>query len=331
MIVINNMKISVDVRQILDRIRELTNGEYLSDIKDNKNGSIMITCPFHGEHNERHPSCGIISDKNSEKEGVYHCFTCGEKGPLWKLVSTCLNMNRGQAEDWLTDNFADVFIENAPYISEIIKEDSSPKYLDENILNRFEYDNDRALWYLTKKRGLKKEVIDYFKIGYNKEKDTITFPVRDERGGLVGIGERSVTGKIYNLPAIKDKPVYLLDTAIKMSYTHVYVCESQINALDLYSNGIPAIALFGTGSKHQYEVLKRSGIRHYTLCFDGDKAGRSGRKRFYNEMNKDCIIDYIELPEGEDVNSMRKEDFFKLNILPLDNLYDKMYTIQRNI
>ena len=120
----------------------------------------------------------------------------------------------------------------------------------ESYLNKYEYDNERALWYLTQKRKLSKDVIDYFKVGYNKSNDTVTFPIRDENGRLVGVSERSISGKAFNLPAFKEKPCYLLDEAIKQNYTHIYIVESQINALDLYSNNIPAVALFGTGSKH---------------------------------------------------------------------------------
>ena len=112
MLIINNMKISAEIYDILDRVREASSGEYLQDIKRPKNGSVMITCPFHADHREHHPSCGVISDKASDKEGVYHCFTCGAKGPLWKLVGECLGKTREQSEDWLTDNFSDVFMES---------------------------------------------------------------------------------------------------------------------------------------------------------------------------------------------------------------------------
>ena len=67
----------------------------------------------------------------------------------------------------------------------------------------------------------------------------------------------------------------------------VYVCESQLDALRGWTLGLPCIALFGTGSKHQYDILNKSGIRVYNLMFDGDEAGRKGAKRFIQNINCD--------------------------------------------
>ena len=307
------MSISAGVETILERIREITGGKYLNTIKI-VNGSAMVTCPFHGDHSEKHPSCGVIIDKNSDKEGVYHCFACGEKGPLWKLVGACLEKSEEEAKEWLIDNFADAFIEDSLYIPEIVLGNNKKEFLSEKTLNNFEYDNERAIWYLTEKRHLKKEVVDYFKIGYELATDSITFPIYDENNNLVGISKRSVSGKKFVLPAFTNKPCYLLNEAINKNYTHVYLVESQINALTLYGYGIPAVALFGTGSSYQYDLLNKSGIRHYTLCFDGDSAGKKGRDRFIQNIRKDVLIDYIDMPEKTDVNDLSEEEFFKLQI-----------------
>lgn len=99
------------------------------------------------------------------------------------------------------------------------------------------------------KRHLTREVVDRFRIGYDKEKDAITFPVWDEKGNLVMITERSVTSKKFYIPSNTEKPVYLLNEVLKCGYNKVYVVESQINCLTLWSWGYPSIALFGTGSK----------------------------------------------------------------------------------
>ena len=70
--------------------------------------------------------------------------------------------------------------------------------------------------------------------------------------------------------------------------------------------------MFGTGSKYQYDILKRSGIRNYILCFDGDDAGRKGIKRFIDNMPNDVIISIKQIPEGKDVNDLDKETFLNL-------------------
>ena len=185
-------------------------------------------------------------------------------------------------------------------------------FLNEDVLNNFQYDNPEALRYLIDKRHLSKEVIDYFRIGFNKATSSVTFPCWNSKNKLVGIFERNIYNKHFHIPEITPKPIYLLNEAINNSFTTVYVVESQINALTLYSWGIPAIALFGTGSSEQYKMLRKSGIRVFVLAFDGDEAGRRGREKFIKNMSYDCMLSYIDMPEGKDVNDLSYEQFMAL-------------------
>ena len=75
-------------------------------------------------------------------------------------------------------------------------------------------------------RHLSKEVVDRFQIGYDKRIQAITFPVYDEKGKLVMVTKRSVLSKRFYIPSGVDKPVYLLNEAIKNNLTTVYVTES---------------------------------------------------------------------------------------------------------
>jgi DNA primase len=126
------------------------------------------------------------------------------------------------------------------------------------------------------------------------------------------ITSRNVSNKYFHIEKNKDKPVYLLNFINRENIDKVYVCESQINALTLWTWGYPAIALFGTGSSHQYEILNKCGIRNYVLCFDGDIAGNKGRNRFIEKIRNDVLISYKSIPDGKDVNDLTKEQFEKL-------------------
>mgnify|MGYP003317035844 CR=1 FL=1 len=129
------------------------------------------------------------------------------------------------------------------------------------------------------------------------------------------ITSRSTVDKRFYIEKDKDKPVYLLNFIKEDNISTVYVCESQINALTLWSYGYPAIALFGTGSSYQYEILNRSPIRNYILCFDGDEAGDKGRARFMKNIRNDVLVSYKKIPFGKDVNDLSKEEFDKLEII----------------
>ena len=164
-------------------------------------------------------------------------------------------------------------------------------------------------------RKLTKEVVDKFDIGYDPTTQCLTFPVWDEKNNLVMITKRNVNNKSFYIDKDKDKPVYLLNFIINQNIKTVYVAESQINALTLWSWGYPAIALIGTGSTHQYNILNKSGIRNYILCLDSDCAGYKGIQRFIDNIRKDVMISVVNIPNDKDVNDLTKEQFDNCNIL----------------
>lgn len=309
-LIIKNRVIESPIDVILKRVQSET--RYLKDIRI-KREEVVCTCPFHKNGNESKPACFVLNSKDSNLEyGTFHCFACGEKGSLAKLVGKCYDSNAGFGKQWLIDNFSSSFIEETEYLEEITEPNKN--YLEESALEAFEYDNEQALDYLINKRHLNKDIIDLFKVGYEKSTNSVTFPCWDEHGKLVGIFKRNISTKFFTIPPIDPKPVYLLDYVIKNGITSVVVCESQINALTLWSWGIPAIALFGTGSNYQYDVLRKSGIRQYLLAFDGDLAGEVGANRFSNNIGDDVLVNKVVLPKGKDVNDLTEDEFMMLKI-----------------
>lgn len=75
---------------------------------------------------------------------------------------------------------------------------------------------------------------------------------------------------------------------------------------------MPGIALFGTGAKHQYDLLNQSNIRVYNLMFDGDKAGDNGIREFLKNIRKDVIVNIIKVPRGKDVNDLTYDELESL-------------------
>ena len=69
---------------------ELRNGK-LSQILEESDGNIGITCPVHKGGAERRPSCYVMCNKDHKdlEYGTTHCFTCGYKASLPALVSNC--------------------------------------------------------------------------------------------------------------------------------------------------------------------------------------------------------------------------------------------------
>ena len=303
---IKNYIINESVYNILLKVKdELINNKL--NIVENKGDYVRVTCPFHKDGKENKPSCSV-SDNDSLEKGWFHCFTCGEKGNFIKFISVCKGITYWSAEQWLIKNFGIQIDEkfNIDRCQRIFpKKYDDEEIIDDSVLKKFEDFHPYM-----EKRKLSKDICKKFEIKYDPKEQSLIFPVRDFYGRLIGLSKRSVNYKQFILPKFKNKPVYLLGE-IDINKP-VCVCESQINALYLWSLGYQAIALFGTGSKYQYEQLNKSGIKYYKLCFDGDIAGKEGVKKFKQSIKSNCFIDEILVPENKDINDLEEQDVRRL-------------------
>ena len=310
-LVINNKVIDAPVYDILKQVHKETNGRYLNTIID-KGDNVFIQCPFHSDGKEKHPSCTVFArddDKYTDK-GITHCFACGISVPLFTLVGHCFDQDDEFGKEWLVQRYSNIFIEKQTYLPEIQIGKPKETVLDESILDQFAYFHPYQF-----QRKLSQEIILKYKVGYDKETDSITFPVWDEHNRLKFITKRSVKTKHFFIPQGVKKPVYLLNFMLKENRNTVFVCESQINALYLNTLGYPAVALIGTGTRDQYEILNKSPIRHYILAFDGDEAGDKGITRFLSNIRKDVFVDVMLLPRGKDCNDLTGEEIAQLPLI----------------
>lgn len=304
MLKVDNKYIDITVENLIKTLKFELSKEGLSYFRDIKHttNDIMVTCPFHKHGNESKPSCGINMDT-----GVYHCFTCGASGPIERMVSYCLGHDTDKyGVDWIKSTF-DNLLEARPGI-ELNKRE---KIIKNEYITEAELDSYRYTHPYMYKRRLTDDIIEKYDIGYDKNTQCITFPVKDLAGNVVFIARRSVNSKFFNYPQGVDKPVYGLEKHINDKY--LYVTESFINCLTLESYGLPAVALIGTGSGYQYNILKKSGIRKFILCLDGDAAGDRGIIRFKQAMPDYIKVSYKKCPrDGRDINDLTKEEFEEL-------------------
>ena len=308
---IHNKIITTPIIDILNRVKsELNNGK-LRDIKDDHKRNILVTCPHHKDGFESNPSCHVLAetDDTEIEAGTFHCFSCGYRASLAEAIGLLFDEDKTFGEEWLLDRFSDVFVDTVEYLPpiELNKPIIKKQYLDESILLKYDYYHP-YMWH----RKLSKEVVDKFRVGYDKDRNAITFPVYDEKHKLVMVTARSVINKMFYIPEDVEKPVYLLYDIIERGIKSVIVCESQINTLYARSMGYESIGLFGTGSHNQLQTLKKSGIRHFILCFDGDYAGRKGAERFKKALGNSVFITDVHMPPSKDLNDLSKDEFEKL-------------------
>jgi len=306
-LIINKYEITAPIIDILNKLKSCSNG-YLDSIVQ-RGDNIFITCPFHKDGHENKPSCSVYcrNDNPDLEYGIFNCFTCSSKGPLYKLVAQCLKCSTEVAKTWLVDYFGSQ-IEDSIIIPEIsIPKDEVKFQIDESELNNYRFYHP-YMW----ERKLSKEVVDMFSVGYDGKTDALTFPVWDDANRLVMITKRNVSTKSFYIPPGVEKPVYLLNFVKNWGITKVWVMESQINALYGWTMGYPSIGLIGTGSSYQHERLIKSGISVFHLCFDGDTAGDLGAYKFAQAMPRGILVDQVIIPRGKDVNDLSFEEFSNL-------------------
>ena len=109
---ISNRVITAPVKSILEQLRKISHKRYLRDQVD-KDENIIVTCPFHKDGQETHPSCSVYTRSDSSKVdyGTYHCFACGAAGSLMDLVCTSTGWSVENSEQWLIDNFSSIYLE----------------------------------------------------------------------------------------------------------------------------------------------------------------------------------------------------------------------------
>lgn len=296
----------------------------------NNGDNIQTNCPFHKNGQERKPSFGV----NGEIDKC-HCFACGWSGTIEEMISELYGyQDEGKfGKRWLIKRFNTVEIETRPNIMEgfngrnnnnnFIKLDitdanisvsklkqhiqgdkSSEQYPEE--ITEEELDKYRYIHPYMYERGLTDEIIERFDIGYDKERDCITFPIKDIEGRCVFVATRSTKRKFFGLPKGYDKPIYQAYHFRCGKYRTAYITESFLNCLTCWKYDKPSMAMIGTGNQKQYEILNKLPVREYILAFDPDEAGREATERFRRNVYGKIIKELV-YTDNRDINDLQEE------------------------
>ena len=304
-------------------------------------------CPF---HNDKNPSLTI-----SPLKGFYHCFSCGAHGTALGFLMEYENLNFVEAVESLASELGvEVPYENN--VNPIKKNDdlfllmnTIQKKFQNNLKN-----NAKAIQYL-KKRGIDGKTAKKYKIGYAEKgwsnildnfgssdsdiksllklgliikkennkgyydrfRDRIIFPIRDNRGRFIGFGGRIFEGdqpKYLNSPETpifhKGRELYGLYECQKSMRVieKVIVVEGYMDVIGLSQNGVEySVASMGTATTddHFTRLFRLSDT--ICFCFDGDQAGYLAAWRALenslSHLKDGRQIKFVFLPDGEDPDS----------------------------
>ena len=251
--------------------------------------NIQIQCPYHSNGQERKPSAGI-----RKTDGLFHCFSCQKTQSLPQVISYCFGRDDEgyYGKKWIIDNFQT----RESYRPVRRHEEEKIKDVNE-FVSEEELDSYRWTHPYWEKRGIVNEhILEYFDLGYDREKKMITMPVRDIKGRCEFVAKRSVNTKFFQYPSGVSKPLYglyeLYQTGLMGNYysdtdiKKLFICESMIDCILLWQAGYYAVALNGLGNNRQFKQLNELPISHFILATDNDEPGQSARVRIKKNVTR---------------------------------------------
>ena len=294
-----------------------------------RNGdNIQCPCPFHKNGQERKASFGVNGNLNK-----CHCFTCGWSGGIEDMISELFGfVDSTYGKRWLIKRFNTIEIESRPNILEGLNVRNNVRNINvyNSNINR-NYDSNDNKRYITEEeldkyryihpymyeRKMDDRVIEIFDVGYDKEKECITFPVRDKNGNCLFIARRSVNTKFFSYPQGVEKPVYGLYELYQLNEfpKEIYICESMIDAITIWTHcGKYAVALNGLGNDLQFSQLNNMPNRTFILATDNDTAGIKAKIRLKKYISNKIIKEVILPSNRKDINECTYDEFENIKI-----------------
>lgn len=230
-----------------------------------------LHCPLHVDQ-KRSASLNITS-------GVWYCFANCGGGKVGELLE--------QRDEWVpppggspaTNGEGESVVEQEPLPSS-----AKIKVWQDNLLK-----NEGRLDLFQNKRGLTRDTIDQYKIGWSDEKRAFTIPIYDAEGELVTVRFYNMlrTGtKMWHLKGRAGPFLYPI-AALNQPGNLIVICEGELDALITNQAGFPAVSRAGSTKLWPPSWGPLFEGKQVYLCHDRDaigeaenvKVGRALRKR----------------------------------------------------
>lgn len=259
--------------------------------KTENRGDDYWVCPFCGSGEKRNYTAAFHIDGTR-----FNCFSCGEHGDIFDLVgyieelpsdfkkhcNRALKIMRPYLEGNKTKSV------NKPIsVSEKPKIEDYTDYLLQCQKNIGQTDYFR-------KRGLSKQIVDRFKLGYDAKKNLVTIPYNPDCKGYVHRILWDSDSKYCKF----GNELFNIDALYSDDSDHVFVTEGQIDAMSFEEIGFHSIGLGGVNevTKLVSQLKVHPSNKILVLALDNDKAGRRATGKFIeeiaeNELDQKFVVD----------------------------------------
>lgn len=278
--------------------------DYLSSDEPNKEGEWKAYCPLHEDpETSETPSASF-----NFRKGTWHCFnpSC-KKMSLSNLFKHLEGSGKASRTDVAQAKQSKKKGKGQAKPTEPLPKDDQIEAWHEHLMN-----DPALLRVMTQERGISKDALKQFEIGYHRGRYTI--PVYDENGDLVNVRRYKPHTKEPSQKMVSYAVGYgearLFLPYVVENHDDVVVVEGETDALCCQAHGLDMVmAHTGGSSTWKMEWGKPFLGKHVFLCYDNDEAGVAGMRRAAEMLKKVAEAVYIVrlpgLPEHGDAT-----DFF---------------------
>lgn len=251
----------------------------------------------------------------TDKYNICKCFSCGASYDIYDLIGLDYDLHNFKEQ---LEKVQELYLEYIPVKKEVKKDIDNKVYDYTNYYNKC-FKNRYRTTYL-EQRGITRELIDKYKIGYDEERKLVVFPI-DKHCYFA----RSVV----NNDKIKSKGSSDIwnKRYIKENNQLVYVTEGIIDALSLevIDPNVKVMSINGVGNINSlvYALKENNFNGTIGIAFDNDGAGKKATDELKKELAKinvnsfstSMIATFDDTSKVKDINMalINNKDLLKRN------------------
>lgn len=251
----------------------------------------------------------------TDKYNICKCFSCGASYDIYDLIGLDYDLHNFKEQ---LEKVQELYLEYIPVKKEVKKDIDNKVYDYTNYYNKC-FKNRYRTTYL-EQRGITRELIDKYKIGYDEERKLVVFPINKHcyfarsvvnNDKIKSKGRSDIWNKRY----------------IKENNQLVYVTEGIIDALSLevIDPNVKVMSINGVGNINSlvYALKENNFNGTIGIAFDNDGAGKKATDELKKELAKinvnsfstSMIATFDDTSKVKDINMalINNKDLLKRN------------------
>lgn len=251
----------------------------------------------------------------TDKYNICKCFSCGASYDIYDLIGLDYDLHSFKEQ---LEKVQELYLGYVPVKKEVKKEIDNKIYDYTNYYNKC-FKNRYKTTYL-EQRGITRELIDKYKIGYDEERKLVVFPINKHcyfarsvvnNNKIKSRGSSDIWNKKY----------------IKENNQLVYVTEGIIDALSLevIDPNVKVMSINGVGNINSlvYALKENNFNGTIGIAFDKDGAGKKATDELKKELAKinvnsfstSMIATFDDISKVKDINMalINNKDLLKRN------------------